>query len=214
MLPPLPVVILLLLQPSLNLVPPIFQIYPDGLHVSMVMVICGGLVMLVGINSEASKNVPKRISELTEEFFTGMGFAFSKVISIIIAAACFIGGLNAMGVITSLAGILSGNVALAAVISPLVTWGMAVISGSGTAASVSFSKAMLPPIAQTQQYVALHLGAAGSIGANLGRTMSPVSAIVLFTSALADVDIQALVRRVTLPILAALSVVILYGLLR
>lgn len=214
MLPPLPVVILLLLQPSLNLVPPIFQIYPDGLHVSMVMVICGGLVMLVGINSEASKNVPKRISELTEEFFTGMGFAFSKVISIIIAAACFIGGLNAMGVITSLAGILSGNVALAAVLSPLVTWGMAVISGSGTAASVSFSKAMLPSIAQAQPQVALHLGAAGSIGANLGRTMSPVSAIVLFTSALADVDIQALVRRVTLPILAALSVVILYGLLR
>jgi DcuC family C4-dicarboxylate transporter len=211
-MPPLPVLILLLLQPALGLVPPLFQIYPDGLHVSMVMVICGGLVMAIGVRGEA--NVPKRLSALTEEFFAGMGFAFSKVISIIIAAACFIGGLNAMGVIAGLAGILGSNTGLAVVLSPILTWLMATISGSGTASSVSFSKAMLPLIAKVQPQLALHLGAVGSIGANVGRTMSPVAAIVLFTGTLANVEVQALVRRVTLPMLAALFAVIVYGLVR
>lgn len=211
-MPPLPVLILLLLQPALGLVPPLFQIYPDGLHVSMVMVICGGLVMAIGVRGEV--NVPKRLSALTEEFFAGMGFAFSKVISIIIAAACFIGGLNAMGVIAGLAGILGSNTGLAVVLSPILTWLMATISGSGTASSVSFSKAMLPLIAKVQPQLALHLGAVGSIGANVGRTMSPVAAIVLFTGTLANVEVQALVRRVTLPMLAALFAVIVYGLVR
>ncbi|RPI67997.1 MAG: C4-dicarboxylate transporter, partial [Ignavibacteriae bacterium] len=60
---------------------------------------------------------------------------------------------------------------------------------------------------------ALKLGVSGSIGANIGRTMSPVAAIVLFVSALADVQIQDLMKRVLLPMLAALASVIVLGLL-
>lgn len=211
MMPPLPVALLLLLQPSLGLVPSLFEIYPDGLHVSMVMLCCGALVMLIGVRGE--RDAPRRISELTEQFFEGMGFAFSKVISIILSAACFIAGLNALGVITALSGILGTNAALAVIVSPLVTWGVAFIGGSGTAASVSFSKSMLPPLAGSNPALALKLGVSGSIGANIGRTMSPVAAIVLFVSALADVQIQDLMKRVLLPMLAALASVIVLGLL-
>jgi C4-dicarboxylate transporter, DcuC family len=210
-MPPLPVALLLLLQPSLGLVPSLFEIYPDGLHVSMVMLCCGALVMLIGLRGE--RDAPRRISELTEQFFEGMGFAFSKVISIILSAACFIAGLNALGVITALSGILGTNAALAVIVSPLVTWGVAFIGGSGTAASVSFSKSMLPPLAGSNPALALKLGVSGSIGANIGRTMSPVAAIVLFVSALADVQIQDLMKRVLLPMLAALASVIVLGLL-
>jgi DcuC family C4-dicarboxylate transporter len=167
--------------------------------------------MLIGLRGE--RDAPRRISELTEQFFEGMGFAFSKVISIILSAACFIAGLNALGVITALSGILGTNAALAVIVSPLVTWGVAFIGGSGTAASVSFSKSMLPPLAGSNPALALKLGVSGSIGANIGRTMSPVAAIVLFVSALADVQIQDLMKRVLVPMLAALASVIVLGLL-
>ncbi len=208
-LPPLPVAVLLLLQPGLDLVPQIFSIYPNGLHVSMVMLICGGIVIAVGLRG--APDIPRRLSELTEQFFQGMGFAFAKVISIILAAACFIGGLKALGVIESLAGVFGTNHTLAAILSPVVTWVIAVIGGSGTAASVAFSQSMLPTLAQQQVSGAVDLGVAGAVGANVGRTMSPVAAVVLFTSALADVNIEDLVKLSAKCMLASLAAVILYG---
>ena len=210
LLPPLPVLILLLLQPGLNLVPPIFQVYPNGLHVSMVMLICAFIVMVVDLVGREGRIA--RLSELTSEFFQGMGFAFAKVISIILAAACFIGGLKALGVIESLAGVLASSHAIAAILSPAVTWSIAVLGGSGTAASVAFSQSMLPMLAQIDVPQAVDLGVAGAIGANVGRTMSPVAAVVLFTSALTDVSIPELVKTSTKAMLAALLAVMLYGL--
>ncbi len=210
LLPPLPVLILLLLQPGLNLVPSIFQVYPSGLHVSMVMLICSFLVMVVDV--AGTGGVIPRLSDLTVEFFQGMGFAFSKVISIILAAACFIGGLKALGVIASLAGLLTSSHAVAAILSPAVTWGIAVLGGSGTAASVAFSQSMLPTLAQIDVLQAVDMGVAGAIGANVGRTMSPVAAVVLFTSALTDVSIPELVKTSAKAMIAALLAVMLYGL--
>ncbi len=210
LLPPLPVVILLLLQPGLNLVPAIFQVYPSGLSVSMVMLICAFLAMMVDMKGATERLA--RLSDLTNEFFQGMGYAFAKVISIILAAACFIGGLEALGVIADLAGVLGSNHAVAAVVSPVVTWSIAVLGGSGTAASVAFSKSMVPALAQIDVVHAVDLGVAGAIGANVGRTMSPVAAVVLFTSALADVPISDLIKSASKAMLAALAAVILYGL--
>lgn len=208
-LPPLPVAILLVMQPGLNLFPSIFAVYPDGLHVSTVMLVCGAVVMLAGLKGASS--IPARLSSLTQEFFAGMGFAFAKVISIILAAACFIGGLKALGVITALAGVFGTNHTLAALLSPLLTWTIAVIGGSGTAASVAFSQSMLPTLAKSDVGGAVDLGVAGAIGANVGRTMSPVAAVVLFTSALAEVEIADLVRVSAYSMLAALATVMVYG---
>lgn len=203
LLPPLPVLILLLMQPGLNLVPAVFTVYPKGLHISMVMVICTALAMIVTRGG---------INRLTTQFFEGMGYAFAKVISLIIAASCFIAGLEAAGVIASAAGILASNAALAAILSPVLTWGLAVISGSGTAPSVSFSQAMLPSLATTNVFHAVRLGISGAIGASVGRTMSPVSAILLFTTTLTDTEPSQLVRIVMWPMLAALGITILHGL--
>jgi len=58
---------------------------------------------------------------------------------------------------------------------------------------------------------AVRLGIYGAIGASIGRTMSPVSAIVVFTSTLTDVPVPQLIRLVMWPMLAALVVTILYA---
>jgi DcuC family C4-dicarboxylate transporter len=89
---------------------------------------------------------------------------------------------------------------------------LAVISGSGTAPSVSFTQAIVPDIAAMDVAQSVDIGILGAIGASLGRTMSPVAAIVLFTATLVDVPVTELVRLVKWPILAALTVVIAYGL--
>lgn len=200
LLPPLPIIILLLLQPSLNLIPALFERYPHGLYVSTVMLICSALVMVV-TNKMA-----------VVDFFEGLGYAMAKVISLILAASCFIGGLTALGVVEHLAGALAGSQALAAVASPLLTWGLALLGGSGTAPSVAFSQAMLPSISKFNVQGAVDIGVAGAIGASVGRTMSPVAAVVLFTSALANVPIPQLVKTVAPSMIAALMSIVLYGL--
>jgi C4-dicarboxylate transporter, DcuC family len=117
-----------------------------------------------------------------------------------------------VGAIKSVAALLVLQPDLATVLSPVVTWGLAVISGSGTAPSVSFTQAMVPGVAAVDVAHGVDLGILGAIGASLGRTMSPVAAIVLFTSTLVEARPTELVRLVKWPILAALAVVIAFGL--
>lgn len=214
LLPPLPVVLLLLLQPGLRLFPALFEIYPSGLHVSMVMLICTAVAMVVHSVSErgGTTSIAEHVTKLTQEFFLGMGYAFSAVISIILAASCFIAGLKALGVIESTSALLASDPHLASIVSPILTASIAVLSGSGTAPSVAFSKAMLPGVVTVDVQQAVDLGILGAIGANLGRTMSPVAAVVLFVSALADVPIGTLVRTAAAAMVAAIVAVILYGL--
>lgn len=212
LLVPLPVIILLLLQPGLGLAPQLFQRYPNGLHVSTVMLACSFLVMAVTA-MRGTKPDRMHFSDLTASFFEGMGFGFTKVISLIIAASCFIAGLEAVGAIATLTSVFRDNLTLAGILSPVLTWGLAVVSGSGTAPSVAFSQAMLPALTTTNTAQAVILGSHGAIGASVGRTMSPVSAIVLFTGTLAEVDSVSLIRLVTWPMLASLVSVIVYGML-
>jgi len=208
LLPPLPVLLLLLLQPGLNLVPSLFDIYPGGLHVSMVMLACTAIVLAVTWQREWAHHV----AMVTREFFSGMGYAFTHVISLIVAAACFIAGLNAVGAISVTAGLLASAPSLATALSPVLTAGLAYVSGSGTAPSVSFTQAMLPAITMSNPLHAVDLGVLGAIGASLGRTMSPVAAIVLFTATLVEARPIDLVRVTRWPMLAALGTVIVLAL--
>lgn len=208
-LPPLPVIILLLLQPSFNLVPALFEVYPQGLFISTVMLICSGIAMLLTVGG--SGGLVKHVSALTVDFFEGMGYGFAKVISIILAASCFIAGLDALGAIKETSAMLVNYPALAVTLSPLLTWLLAIICGSGTAPSVSFSAAMLPAVAKTSVGGAVQLGTTAAIGANIGRTMSPVSAILLFTSTLANVAPTEIIKLVSIPLVSALLAVILYS---
>jgi DcuC family C4-dicarboxylate transporter len=211
MLAPLPVIVLFVIQPSLNLFPQLNAVYPNGLPVYSVMFAATFLAMCVTYTSEV--RFAEHLTSLTAEFFNGMGYGLSKVISIIIAASCFLAGLNAIGVVTAVSQLLLHDTQLAAMASPIATWLLAMISGSGTAPAVSFAQAVLPAFVQSGQVMlAVILGALASLGANIGRTMSPVSAVGYFVSDLASVEPRELIKVVALPLTAALITVILYGL--
>jgi len=122
------------------------------------------------------------------------------------AAACFLEGLAAVGAIERLVGLLHQAETLAPVVSMYVTLGLAVLSGSGTAPSVTFSKAVLPDLTTVIGVTrSAELGALGAIGASLGRTMSPLAAVVIFSANVAGAQPRAIVRR-TAPALIAASI--------
>ena len=109
--------------------------YPEGLPVLHVMVFSTMVAMLV---------YRREVSAQTRAFFEGMGFGFVHVISLIITASCLIAGMEATGLVKKLVSLVSGADVFAKLFSGVIPWALAVLSGSGTAPSVAFSKAVLP----------------------------------------------------------------------
>lgn len=185
-LPPMPVVVLLMSQPKFHLIPGVLDYYPDGLPVPHIMVFFTIIILLINY---------KEVSALTKSFFEGLGYAYIHVISLIISASCLIAGMEAVGLIQVLVRVVSNFDLTAQAISGSMTWLLAVLSGSGTAPSVSFSKAVLPELAKLNPQGAVDLGIIGAIGATFGRTMSPVAAIVIFTTTLVDAKPLSIIKR-------------------
>jgi DcuC family C4-dicarboxylate transporter len=191
-LPLLPIALLLLLQPRFQLVPAVLKLYPEGLPVTHAMVFSMLIVMLIH---------RRDLSHLSREFFEGMGFAYTQVISLIITASCLITGMEAVGLVAKLVGFVASATFVAKIVSGIVPWMLGVLSGSGVAPSVAFAKAVLPSLSAQDQLQAVDLGVLASIGATFGRTSSPVAAVVIFTATLIGCSPMAIVRR-TLPALA------------
>lgn len=201
LLPPLPIAIVFACMPQFNVFPWLTGMYPEGLPVSHAMIFSTIVTMLV---------VRKDISALTKQFFEGLGYGYVHVISLIIAASCFIKGLETVGLIATLVGAISSNQLLGNIMSMFSPMGLAVLSGSGTAPSVSFSKAVLPHLIETSGLAqALDSGILGAIGATFGRTMSPVAAIVIFTSTLCNVQPKDIVKNLAIPLLVGAVVAII-----
>lgn len=210
LLAPLPVVILVVTQPKLGLFPLLHKAYPHGLPVHGVMIVSAIIAMIVGYRTNDS--VAAHTTKITGEFFDGFGYGLAKVVSIIIAASCFLAGLKDAGLIVGITSLLLQDPDIAASATPVATWLLAMISGSGTAPAVAFGQAVLPSfIKQGQSGLAVLLGLLACIGANVGRTMSPVSAVMLFVGELSQSEPRQLIRVISPALLTALLIVILYG---
>ena len=117
--------------------------------------------------------------------------------------------MEAVGLVQIVVTMVSNFDFTAKAISGSMTWLLAVLSGSGTAPSVSFSKAVLPALAKINQQGAVDLGVIGAIGATFGRTMSPVAAIVIFTTTLVKTTPFELVKRTSPALLAGFIVLLI-----
>jgi DcuC family C4-dicarboxylate transporter len=199
LLPPLPIVMLFATWPRVRLFPWLLELYPDGLPVTHAVVIATIIAMLVSRSSPSSE---------TKAFFEGMGYGYVHVISLIIVATSFIDAMKAIGLLGDLVTLIGSSGPLGKLAAGFFPWLLAVICGSGTAPSVAFSKAVLPELSAVDLAGAIDLGVMGSIAATYGRTMSPVSAIVIFTSAMTNVPPLQIVKR-TAPALAAGALVVL-----
>jgi DcuC family C4-dicarboxylate transporter len=141
----------------------------------------------------------REVLALTRAFFEGMGAAYASIISLTITAQCFGAGIAAIGLAGALLRLASESNALA----PLAAgfpWALSTLSGSGSGPVLAFAQTFLTQVPPGEE--PLTLGALACLGGAFGRTMSPVSAVVVYGAGLVGVTPIALVRQL-LPALLA-----------
>lgn len=132
--------------------------------------------------------------EITKQFFAGMGDAFGSVVGIIIAAAVFNKGMELIGLTGALIDAMkhSESVAkLAATFGPFI---VAVLSGSGDAATLAFNGAITPH-AEQFGFGIIQMGQQAQVVGALGRSMSPVAGAAIVCAGLAGVNPVELTKR-------------------
>ena len=143
--------------------------------------------------------------ELTKSFFNGMGDAYANIIGIIISVGVFVAGLKALGLIKALIAWMlnsTGIVKIAATFGPFL---LALISGSGDAATVAFNEAVTPHAAEFG-ISTMNMGSIAAVGGTLGRTISPIAGATIICAGIAGVDPMEVCKRNALGIVCALLV--------
>lgn len=128
---------------------------------------------------------------LTRAFFDGMGTAYAGIISLTICALCFGAGVAAIGLADALLRLAGATNSLIP-LSAGFPWGLAVLSGSGSGPILAFSQTFLTQLGPDSRSIVL--GAMACLGGAFGRTMSPVSAVVVYGSGLVGAPPLSVIR--------------------
>jgi DcuC family C4-dicarboxylate transporter len=155
--------------------------------------------MLLGVLAAGLTSFGKTGS-LAHAFFEGAGYAYTHVISLIVAASTFAEGVRQSGLIGLLIRAMIPWPAAAMVVATGSAWCLAFISGTGIAPAVAIMEFFVPAAA-SMGIDPTRLGALAAIGAHFGRTMSPAAAVVMLSARLADSQPADLIRRVAVPLL-------------
>jgi len=214
MIPFVPLVLLFAAAPPFNFidVPDAWVIapLPDGARDPAYSSRLIGLAMLIGVLA-AALVTPDKARDTVKEFFTGAGYGFANVVSLIVTANCFGKAIQAAGLARSLGDLIEKVPGLIKPLAAFVPLTFGAISGSGMASTQSlYGFFHHPAVALGLDPVAI--GALVSLGSAAGRTMSPVAAVVLMCSALTGTNPFTLVRRVAIPLLIGITSVVLWRL--
>ena len=185
LVPVIPLVLLILSSKQVGILP--------EMSVALSMVL-GVVIALVITWSNAQK--------VCVQFFDGMGSAYGNVIGLIICATVFTSGLAAMGLISTLIELMDGSQSLAALSGTFGPFIIALISGSGDAASFAFNGAVTPYAEQFGMTI-MGLGSLAQIAGAIGRAVSPVAGAAIICAGLAKVSPMEVSKRNFLPCVAA-----------
>lgn len=207
MVPILPLILLFLAGPPLNVVevPKAWLDPTDGAKFYSSRLV--GTAMLVGV-AAAVLTSPGTFWESTRVFFEGAGYAFTVIISLIVTATCFGEGVKMIGLAALLGQMIAKFPDLLVPLAGLLPMSFAFLSGSGMASTQSLFRFFAEP-AQELNVVAEQVGAVVSLGSAAGRTMSPVAAVTLMCASLTGATPVDLVKRVAGPLLAGMTVVVI-----
>jgi DcuC family C4-dicarboxylate transporter len=166
-----------------------------------------GVAMMIGVLL-TSLVAYSTAGQTAKAFFEGTGYAFTHIISLIVVATCFGKGVELVGLDKLLGEVLKSVPMLLLPAAGAMPWAFALLCGSGLATTQSLYGFFVEP-AQALGVDPKHVGAVISIAAAAGRSMSPVAAVTLLSASLTGADPLALVRRVAMPVLVALVVMVL-----
>jgi DcuC family C4-dicarboxylate transporter len=144
-------------------------------------------------------------------FWKGMSEMLMSVVSLVIAADLFAEGLIALKFIDELVRIGATIGLQASGIGSILTiliFGAAALMGSGNAAFFAFGR-LVPGIATGLSCSGTFLLLPMQLAASLGRTISPVSGVLIAVSSHAKIDPLALAKRNLLPVVVTLALLML-----
>ena len=174
------------------------------------------LTLIISLIIEYCRNPrAKDLYEGLEVAYKEMGAAFAGVVILLIAAGVFAEGLSNIGFVDEMIALVekSGAAGVTMMFALVgVTLLVVVASGSGNAAFYAFveiAPKMAAKLGINPAYLILPMQQAS----NVGRTLSPVSGVIVAVSGAGNLSPMLLVKRTAIPTLVALAVVVLYTLI-
>ncbi|WP_165222480.1 C4-dicarboxylate transporter DcuC [Aquisphaera insulae] len=167
--------------------------------------------MFLGIGC-AGLTCPGAIRKLGSAFFDGAGYAYTHVISLIVAASTFAEGIRLSGLIGLMIRGLVGSPRLTLVVATVAPWALAVASGTGIAPAVSIMEFFVP-VCDSMGIDPVRLGTLASVGAHFGRTMSPAAAVVAMCGKLSGAPASRMIRLVAGPLALGGTVMVIAALM-
>ncbi|GAM61468.1 anaerobic C4-dicarboxylate transporter dcuC [Vibrio ishigakensis] len=153
----------------------------------------------------------KKTLEDLDSCYAGMADAFKGVVMLLVAAGVFAQGLMSIGAIDNLIH-LADNAGAGAIALMLLLTGLtvaaAIATGSGNAPFYAFVE-LAPALAGKMGVNPAFLIIPMLQASNLGRTISPVSGVIVATSGMANISPFEVVKRTSVPVLCGLVTVIL-----
>ncbi len=157
------------------------------------------------------QNLKTVLAEM-QSFWGGMGNIFKTVVTLIIAAEIFSQGLINLGFIEGLIA-LTQNMGLGAtaisIVMSIIIFLAAMLMGSGNAAFFSFGP-LVPAIATKIGVNSTSMILPMQFSATMGRTVSPVSGVIIAVADVAKVSTMQLVKRNLIPLSIGMIVMLIF----
>lgn len=177
------------------------------LNIITIIVIC--MVLTAIIEFLRSFDIKKVFAGL-DVAYRGMADAFVTVVMLLVAAGVFAQGLSTIGFISGLITLAqsfgTGGIIMMFVLV-IITMLAAMTTGSGNAPFYAFVE-LIPKLAAQMGINPAYLVIPMLQASNIGRSMSPVSGVVVAVSGMAKISPFEVVKRTSVPLLIGLVVVI------
>ena len=141
--------------------------------------------------------------QATKDFFAGMGTSYANVMGIIIAAAVFVAGMSSVGLVQTLTNYMKNTPEIAVWAASIGPFFLAVMTGSGDAATMAFNEAITPHAADFGMSIG-GMGSIATLAGCLGRTMSPLAGAAIVCAGIANINPIEITKRLAIPMLVAL----------
>lgn len=176
-------------------------------HIITILVIC---MLLAAVCEFLRFFNAKTIYAGLDVAYKGMAEAFSSVVVLLVAAGVFAQGLSTIGFISGLIGLVQSfgsGALLIMLVLVVISMLAAMTTGSGNAPFYAFVE-LIPKLASQMGINPAYLATPMLQASNLGRTISPVSGVVVAVAGMAKVSPFEVVKHTSVPVLVGLIVVV------
>ncbi len=155
---------------------------------------------------ECLRHPAKEVLDKAIEFFDSMGKQFARVVTLVVAGEIFAQGLMATGTVAYLIDVTKGlglSGALIMVVMTLFITIISIVMGSGNAPFFAFAP-LVPDFAREFGVSTILLILPMQFATSLGRTVSPITGVIVAVAGCAGISPFEIVRRTAIPMAGAL----------